>query len=59
MKSINVCVLVFFGDVQTCGLREECRRDWEVGLRYGVRMNHMIIFGLIKFSFIIHILYLK
>ena len=27
----------FFGDVLTCGLRGEGRRDWEVDLRYGVK----------------------
>ena len=31
-----------FGDVKSCCLRGEGRRDWEVGLRYGVSINRMI-----------------
>ena len=28
-----------FGDVKSCGLRGEGRRDWVAGLRCGVRMQ--------------------
>ena len=45
-----------FGDVNTCGLRGEGRRDWEVGLRYGVRMNHMITLESIDFRFLTYII---
>ena len=45
-----------FGDVLTCGLRGVGRRDWEVGLRYGVRMNHMITFESIEFFFSTYII---
>ena len=37
-----MCVPVLFGDVQISGLREEGRRDWEVGLSCGVRIEQMI-----------------
>ena len=29
-----MCVPDFFGDVQTCGLIGEGRRDWEEGCKY-------------------------
>ena len=32
-------------------LKREGRRDWEVGIIYGVRMNHMITLESIEFSF--------
>ena len=40
------------GDVLTCGLREEGRRDWEVDLRYGVKKNHMITLESIEFRIV-------
>ena len=49
-----MCVYVsadFVGDVQSSGLKGEGRRDLEVGLRYGVRINHMITSESIEFSF--------
>ena len=40
---MSVCVCAgLFGDVLTCGLRVEGRKDWEVDLRYGEKKNHMI-----------------
>ena len=35
-------------------LRVEGRRDWEVGLRYGVKMNHIFTLESIEFSFFKH-----
>ena len=35
----------------------ECKRDWEVGLRYGVRMNHTITLESIE-SIFCHIFYM-
>ena len=40
-----------FGNVLTCGLRGEGRRDFEVDLRYGVKNNHMIKLESIELSF--------
>ena len=41
---VSVCVCAgFFGDVLTCGLRGEGRRDWEIDFRYGEKKNHMIV----------------
>ena len=34
----------------------EDRRDWEVGLRYGVRMNHIITLKSIVMSFFTYII---
>ena len=39
------------GDVLTCGLRGEGRRDLEVDLRYGVKKNHMTTLESIELSF--------
>jgi hypothetical protein len=46
-----------FGDEQTYGLKGEVRRDWEVRLRYGVRMNHIITLESIEFSLYIYLDY--
>ena len=40
-NSFNVCVQIFRRFINRC-LKGEGRRDWVVGLRYGVRMNQMI-----------------
>ena len=37
-----MCVPDLFWDVQTCGLIGEGRRDWKVGLGFGVRMKQLI-----------------
>ena len=49
--SLNECVPVLFGEEQICDLRGEGRRSWEEGLRYEVRMNHMITLESIELSF--------
>ena len=45
-----------FGVVKSCSLRGEVRRDLEGGLRYGVKMNHMITFDFREFSFLTYII---
>ena len=51
VKSLNECVPVLLGYVQTCGSRGKGRRDWEEGLRYEVRINHMITLESIELIF--------
>ena len=47
-----MCVIEdLFGDVKFCGLRGEGKRDYEVGLGYGVWMNLMITLESIELSF--------
>ena len=41
-----------FGVVKSCSVRGEGRRDLEEGLRYGVKMNHMITLGSCEFIFL-------
>ena len=58
-RIITTCVSVcmregLFGDVLTCGLRGEGRRNLEVVLRYGEKNNHMITLESIEFSFYIY-----
>ena len=40
-----------FGVVKFCSLRGEGRRDWECGVKNGVKMKHMITLKSIGFSF--------
>ena len=46
VKSPHTLISDLFGVVKYCSLRGEVRRDWEVGLWYGVRMKHMITLNL-------------
>ena len=51
-----MCVCVgadLFGDVLTLGLRGEGRSDWEVWLRYGVKMNRMITSESMEFIYLL------
>ena len=57
VNSFNVCVPVLLVDLQTSVMREEGRKDWEVGLCFGIRIKQMIILILIEFSFFFIILY--
>ena len=43
-----------FGDVLTCGLRGQGRRDWVVGLKYEVESYDYIGIDLIMFYFYIY-----
>ena len=44
-----------FWDVKSCELRGEGRRNWVVGLMYGVRMNQMITLESIEFFFFMNV----
>ena len=49
---MSACVCAgLFGGVWTSGLKGEGRRDWEVYLRNGVSINHMITLESIEFVF--------
>ena len=51
MSNHLMCVCRFFGDAQTSGLIGKVRRDWEEGLWYGVKMNHMLTLESLERSF--------
>ena len=52
---VSVCMFEgLFGEVLTCGLRGEGRRNLEVVLRYGVKNNYMITLESIELSFYIY-----
>ena len=50
----NKRLITTYTQRKECSLRGEGRRDWKVGLRYGVRMKHMITLESIEFIFLTH-----
>jgi hypothetical protein len=52
--NVHTLISDYFGVVQSCGLRGEGKMDLVVGLRYGVKIHHMITLGLREFIFFIY-----
>ena len=54
--TINTLINDSFGVLKSYGLRGEGRRDQEEGLRYGVKINHIITLESREFSFFTYII---
>ena len=52
--NVHTLISDYFGVVQSCGLKGGGKMDFEVGLRYGVKIHHMITLGSRVFIFLIY-----